>query len=544
MKRLYKILTVFMSVIILFYSVLANSIVVHAEVPDDAFYMNSQRDCFSMVDTSSIPSGKHFFFKYDDGKCWYTTYANIIAYMLNSKFGVSVNTGILSALVSDYDTFYENFDDTNGIRPLRVANYDSNNGVTLFGYALNDLNGCRIVNPSGSSNNVTVPSDTTNYTYIYVKDYLDTNYSSPDFITYVGFTPQEAKNLIDISKTYAANKIATIEANNTKFGSFLWYNQSSRTYDLNTNGAYDNNGYYDIGQNKLFYARVNYDTVCNAFGLTTQHNSISAAEVATFANSSGDIYLQMSCNNVAESNNDVSQTKYDSTYVTPTTSSGAYQLRPFIVRGSTDRFISFYSEPITIYKDNTVATQIKNHTYSPSYNTTNTYNTYDSTSNSNETNFNTNNVDNSEQNNTTIYNEQSENYTDNSYYNSENNYYIDNSQVTENNTTIINNYYGDNGGGSGGDDDDDDDDLIWTALLKAIADFFKKLGELIATVLTGIVEILTSILTAIGTIVTDFTGITDFLGQIFAWLPSEIITLMTLGLTTALFAAFLTWFKK
>ena len=157
-----------MTVVVLLYTIFSCSITGYCADDDDRFIFDTSHEWYQITDTSAVPSGKHFYYSYGDYKCYYTTYANLIAMMLNKQFGVSVNSGILAALVSDYDTFYDNYELTTPLRPYKV--YDSSHN--FLGYALNNIDHCRIVSPTAVSD-VEVPSDVSNYTYVYVKDYLE-----------------------------------------------------------------------------------------------------------------------------------------------------------------------------------------------------------------------------------------------------------------------------------------------------------------------------------------------------------------------------------
>ena len=539
MKRYNKLITVITSVIMFCVMTFNNLNVKAGSFDEDAFSHGVVG--YYMEDETSIPAGVHFYYKYDTGKAWYCNITDVIGLLSNKSYGLSINPQVLYTLASGFLSYATAY--TGGI-PISdrqvVTGYPDS--VSVVGYALNGISGCKLVNPNQQDAPVTIDSQINNFIYIYIKDYIDDNYSAPDYINLIPYAKSYVKTRLPANQSYRENKISMVEGLTGWCYSFL-YAKSNGSYAINTN-----NYIYDVDDDFAFYASNtnNYDTFCELYSLSEYKRSLNFIYLPNPTGSYSSFSLSAYASNGTNAyTNDFPCQSYNAQSNTSTSTTRGFML----YNVDSNYFYGLISEkPITLFRDVNVVTQIINNTYSPTFNYTDNFYNYDSTSNNNDNSTTINDVDNGTTNNTTIYNEQSSNYTDNSYYNSENNYYIDNSVVNETNTTIINNYYGDNGGGGGegggGSDDDDDDDLIWTALLKAIADFFKKLGELIATVLTGIVTIFTDILAAIAEITSNFSAITDFFGTVFGWLPDEIVTLMTLGLAMALFAAFISWFKK
>lgn len=119
--------------------------------------------------------------------------------------------------------------------------------------------------------------------------------------------------------------------------------------------------------------------------------------------------------------------------------------------------------------------------------------------------------------------------------------------VTENGN-IYNYYYSsDSGSGSGGDSsgDDDGDGL------------FGKIGELLGTLLGGLIDLVTGVLSGIldslislvemtieklGSVVNLFGSFGDALRALWSWLPEDIITILSAGVSVVIFAAVLKLF--
>lgn len=124
------------------------------------------------------------------------------------------------------------------------------------------------------------------------------------------------------------------------------------------------------------------------------------------------------------------------------------------------------------------------------------------------------------------------------------------------------------GSNSGGDDDSDgsdsdnsnssddgnsgsdsSDDSIWGKLLGAIGDFFGGFIKFLVNIISQIVEGVSSvfsILTGLFTSLLDFAsgGFTSFMGEFFAWLPPELISLITLSLTLSILFAIIRFFWR
>lgn len=566
MKRYRKILTVLLTVMVLLFQIICNTQVVYAAhvhqqgdnvVYKEAVTLDSQSNSniqwgwspsagmyvYKIDDASGIPTGSvtngMCFFKYgDNDKFGAIPSSQFIALIVNHGLGLVMSDVKLQAF---YSAYLSNI--SAGGNNKAGSLIDGNGNV--LGLCLNDISGC-VYDSYPQNTDISIPGAEVNNVYNYYQYYIDVvSPETPDYINLQTYNLNTVSTLLDVTYTYTASCKDVINAVGN--GLCLSYYQSSSIRELRYDSGSNYHGikYLDIS-NATFYNSGDWNTICSTYGLKQNGDVVGYTKLIA----SGGGYINAYVVDSTSFQKLTSYTRYNTqpnggafTTQNMTNSNGSYALAcpNYIPCTKT-------AEKITIYKDSPVLTQVVNKTYAPSTYTSTTYNNYD-TNSDNSISTNSSVVNNSTTTNNEIYNDASESFQE--YYSNEENYNIDNSVVINNTTEIIYNYYGDDngGGGSGGGEggggsDDDNDDVIWTALLKAIADFFKKLGELIATVLTGLVTIFTSILTAIATIVDDFSGITDFLGQIFAWLPSEIITLMSLGLTTALFAAFLTWFKK
>lgn len=390
------------------------------------------------------------------------------------------------------------------------------NGSSIVGVALDNLTNFSLAGDNNFTQ-MSIPSSVVNNVWNEWNDYIEAN-SVLDFI-----------NTPCLDKSYALDAVSN---NNSTYQNTidLINNSSDTLFGLGyTNGKFYSTGYY-ANENTYFNFGNVYFVCSNSSDLDNY--------ISDYGLSSDDYTIELSQIINASSVSNISAKPYSITTNSAITSADKYSVNGGSSNTSVSNVPLIYASYkllpykqsggyITLYRQPNIIQQITNNTYSKNYYTSNKTNNY-STSNNNTTNITNNDYSNASQNNTNIYN-QSQTTTNNNT--TENNYYYDQSTNDNSVTTIINNYYPENGGS--GDDDDNDDDTIWKALLKAIGDFFKKIGELLTVVLTGLISICTSVLDAIASITESFSGVTDFISAIFGFLPSEVVAVITLGLTLA-----------
>lgn len=511
-------------------------------VPDGAYYY---------TDSSALPSGDiYFFYKWADGKAWYdTSFKGAIA--LCNKQGLIFKPEWIAANWSGADFLYTLWDSTQtGIHNLVFTDSTSaelNSGLSnCIGIAINDISGCTLDNHSGIGGTFEVDSWVNNIVHDYVEDLVSV--IPPDFISFPTVTDNQFRSYnnyedstlsqqLNILNTYDDMRCCTFSTgSDTKV--FLSTDDLSG-YHQKQFYVYDSFNNYVFSPSQSTY----FDNIVTLFGLSQENYVINISDVLaantnnTLRNFSVKFYDKST---FASSSVSVDYYNYTSSTITLNSSDTTSSI--YVSRGGNGYFQLLLSNLgwITIYKSVSTPSQIKDNLYKPNVLTSNTWNNYDSSSSSNNTNITTNQISNSTTTNTNIYNttstEINNNTTTNNY-----NYSYDNSSTVINN--IVNNYYGDddNGGGGGGGGDDSP---VWDLLLEGIAEFFRKIGELLAAILLGIVNLFGEVLTAIATIVTDFTGITDFLSSVFSFLPSEMVSVLTLALTTGLLISLIRMIRK
>lgn len=530
-----------------------------------AFDYSLQGKYFTIQDATGIPTSTYlnaqYFYTSDNITFYALSGKDLYTAILNRGIGLIVSSSYLNLLYNSFMSTVGAVTDTTNGRYLQGALYDSNN--VFLGYCVNDISGCYYNQPlPADTPAVDVPSELTNDVYNHYQYYTADKY--PDYLTIYPPSYEFIKSktfrywtMNDNAQTIYNEQLQLsfndITSSNN-LSSFQYYINSNNqkifyltTYQFNA----DHYIYYSPNVND-HSSPTEWNNLCEALNL--DHNSNELLFSDFFDSDLSDnnfIYYKAydSSNNLISNNITYYHYNYiNQQFLLDNTGSSGVDLRlgkPFLKSGGSNIGYGYEimaGNSFTIYKNNNIYSNIINQSYNQESFNSESYNNYDS---NNDNSFNTtyNNIDNSINNNSTIYNELTDNYYD----------YVQNStvntqEITNNTTNIINNYYGDNSGGSGEggeggggsdnpSDDDINDDNILSALLTAIRHFFHTIGVLLGTILTGIVDILDSILTAIAGVMENLTGVTDFISALFGWIPSPVPEVLGLAISiTILFA--------
>lgn len=555
MKKYKRILTVLISVLIMIQSIMFNTQVVYAkehESGDNVVYKESAlfvdlnfpfvpnvgQYKYYVDDAAGIPTGGgYYFWKYgENDKFAAVPQSKIFAYVLNNGIGLTVSDTRLAELVQAYYGTFVNLE----------SGFLFDGQGNKLGICLNDITGCVYEN-APQNTDITIPSTETNNIYNFYQYYINTvSPETPDYIGVQTYNINTALQSILVSNAYRDSYTSIVGAISGGLSTGLLFSTASSGNSL----LYPWNGYGGLANvdnsNCSYYAysASSYDAFCNGYGLKNNGDKVGYTDLITSTdNNNLTVYLyNNSTGQYVTSAVQYSAQRNASTYTTSNInlSAGLILCRKQYIPLTSD------SQLLTVYKNANVFTSIQNNTYAPSTFSSSTYNNFNSSNTQNMT-TNTSVVNNSETTNNEIYNDASQSFTD--YYSSQDNYNIDNSVVIENTTEIIYNYYGtDNGGGEGGGGEggggSDDDDFIWDAMLKAIVDFFKKIGELIAALITGILGLFTQVLDALTAITTNFTSLTNFFTSILGFLPSEMIAVLTAALSLILICCIIRIFRR
>lgn len=457
---------------------------------------------------------------------------NLVINQLNKVVGVILPNGTINDF---YTYFFTKIGLTNDDGFAQGGLYDSENN--FIGYALNDISGCYYSKLNGN-NQVSVPSYFPNNIYNVLVDYND------DLPPYIKFYPLSGSNVLsnlNISLNEYQNNTFNSDLStygilyscgwDTYWRQFKFTNNTSNLFY-----SYNSDIKYHVASNSTGYSQNTYAQFCKKFNLTGNSNELSFGQLSKEFGLAYRFYDSQL--NVISSVNTKLVGSDSVTDSTTTIYTGPAYGHTTVINtignpGNQSNIIQsmISSEPVYIYKDVNTISALNNKTYVPEILTTNKYTTYNTTNdNSNFTT--TNNIDNSVTNNDTIYNELTENfseYIDNSV--------IDNSSVTNNVTNITNNYYGSSSGDSGDSGGGSDNDGVLDTLLQGLLAFFNAIGRVLATVITGLLDMFTTVLDAIANLTTDLTGITDFFGSLFSWMPDPIPQVIGIGVSVCILCA-------
>lgn len=524
---------------------------------------------FTIEDSTGIPTSTtllpQYFYTDDqvtfyalDGKKLYTA-------ILNRAVGIVAQTDLLTALYQSFCSLVANVTDTNNY--VQGGLYDSNNN--FLGYCVNDISGCYYQQPLPEDTPaVDVPDDLSDDVHNHYIYYTDNDTTIPDYLTY---TPPNTDNALDKWKTDGTYHPEYDQGKKNNFELVLPLYDICLDYQV----VYDSNSWspidftYDIygcefhfidDTNKTFIFNNygnSWQSFTSQYGITPDNTELLYTDVISNmeVNKSNSTYIYYNIVDRTTGSNITYDTysmsnNVDSPNLTPSGSSTwAIRLGPkSAIKGNTGTpaFTTVLGKNITIYKDWQTYQNINvNKTYEPnSYKSTIFYNYNVEEDNSFTINYTY--IDNSETNNETIYNEGTDIFYDE----------VDKGEPSIGTppieiTIIIENVIPENGGGGGNEepdpdnpnDDDINNDNVLSALLVAIRHFFSVIGQLLGTILTGLLEMINAILESITGVMSSLTGITDFLAALFAWLPTPIPQVIGIGFSMCILAALIKFIR-
>lgn len=541
MKTKRRILSLILVFLISFISFTNFGIVVNATVEQNSFSTSTvtidgnNYSCFVYSDETLLPSTLQLYWVDENNEVCHSLFADGVIVALSKKLGMAIKPSFLTTLV-DFVTapIWGASALANSLFTGSVVRVVKND--TVVGIAINDLSGKKLKGDN-SYKKFTMPSQVTNYIYNTVNNYIEQNPERPPFINLPTVTFSTALENLNGNSVYYTDSFNMLNDAKDNDVFSWWYTRypTSQTGHFSSSSFNSFGGYIGPEDYDFIYGYPTsaYDLLCNELGLNLNNFSPTIVGLMSISSSNVNINLggYFSKNAVdVYPNKMISSSGFIDIDSYPTVKlfqnvDGYGSLIPYSNKGF-----------LTVYRDGNTPALIQNNVYAPNYYITNNYRNYN-TSNDNSVEITINNMNNATQDSSNVYNDVN-NTTNNEI--TENNYNYNTTEIDNSQTTIINNYYyGDDGGGG----DDGDDDSIWDALLKAIADFFNKIGELLAAVLTGIIDVFTQMIEAAATITTGFTGLTNLFSSFFDWLPSEILAPIILGLTAMIFICLLKAFK-
>lgn len=528
---------------------------------------------WTIQDISEIPinsfTGNQYYYTFDNVKFTNISASEVYGLILTRGMGLVYAPDKLSPLLQ---AFFSEITNPKYSGFVQGGVYDGSNN--LIGYALNDITGCYYEGITISNDTpYTVPDNQVDNVYNFFEYYTSQSTTVPDYFIYTCPTDTYVaeiwnKNNRDYRPEQEEGRINNYNVIKSSYDNCLNFKigidpstkqiQNSRTWYGTTVPSFNFTDYENI----TYISSSNENTwtsYCNDYHITKEDNNFLFTDLAIATEEKvinyALTYKAFDTNTLQETttrnftmSGDINNPNINYTNTTNDYYLGvAGQLQPGQI------FYSALQTPtgtdITIFKDiQTYNSLVVNKTYNNDYYKSTTYNNYDTT-NDNSFTVNYSSVVNSTTNNTTIYNDTQDIFYDN----------VDNGGSivvpAPDITIIINNIIPDytepdpddpsGGGGSGGSGDGDDinDDNVLSALLAAIRHFFKIIGQLIGTILTGLLEVINAILESITGIMESMTGVTDFISALFSWIPEPVPQVLGLAISITILCALIRFIR-
>lgn len=488
-----------------------------------------------------------YFYTYDNITFCAYDGADVFTLILNRGLGIITKPAELSGLLSAFFASITQPDADSNLF-IQGAVYDGNDN--FLGYALNDITGC-YYDGLHQGEAVTIPDESVENVYNFYKYYTGNNPDYPEYFTYYPSTLDTIKN-----HYYDSTNIEAISSNlDTILSTYDDVLGISYIYQPDYSSfitKFENNWTDSVQPLSDFYITTNgygWTNFCTNYQLINGNTELLYTDLASIrpgigSNSGADYNLGLVYNRTDGSSLSAIYTNIVD-LITNTNrgiDSGANGDFGWInVNSSYCRLRTLFGQPYTIYRSTTAYNNIViNNTYNQNTYVTDSYKNYDS-NNDNSITVAPTQITSSTTNNSTIYQEASDNF-----YNNVDNGVVNTENITNYVTNITNNYYPSNGGGDNPDNPDLPDDPnnpdvpdspILDRLLEALLNFFEAIGKIIGTVLTGIIDMFSSVLEAIASLMGNITNLSDFFASILGWLPSPIPEVLGVGISICILAA-------
>ena len=482
---------------------------------------------FTVQDATGIPrssvGGPVYYYTVDNTTFQSVNGGDLLMLILNRGVGLVLQPEKAATLIQ---AFFSEITGATSSGFIEGALYDSND--TFLGYALDNINGLYYSASPVEANEITVPSEMTNNVYNFYEYYILNN---PETIPYFNYH-------CDITTSQILNNYSDNYSSSLQYvQSFLESNYSSTIMSL----TYQNSKYTLLGTNNWNYAFVESPNVAVAQSTSDFDSFVIAFNIIDSFNCSSFLPYTSVPNRIVYRLYDSSLNNYitidDFYYISSSgiSSSSGSMNSNYLGYSQYGRYPYFpIGQDMTFYRSLSDYQTINvTQTYTPSTFITDSYNSY-STSNDNSISTSINQISNSVSNNSSSYSS-----TSSSYYNYVDNGYVDNSSIVTNTTTVINNYYNDdNGGGGGGDDPSNPDTpLDWSDFIELLKHLLEALGAIIVGIFEGLLSLITQVLEAIASIVSNLDGFTEFLSALFGFLPSPVPEVIAAGFSLCILCA-------
>lgn len=539
-KILLRILDVSIAILLALVFILSCGVNVNAEVPSTQivqkvnsswgtypFTFTMNNEYFTIEDSTGITTSTIlnpvFFYTNDNVTFKSISGSKFYATCINLGIGVILNPTRLNSLTDDFWSKIGGVTDNNN--KLQGGLYTTN-GVFL-GYCLNDISGCYWYE-NNNDDDITIPDYQVDNVYNHFK--YNNEQIAPDYFVFYPLSNTYIKSNLNTAFTTEQNENFDSLCQTYNFG-YMAKKGSNGKFDLTSRYNFG----YSVFENVSYL--INYNTTSTYLNLWNDFCSVNVDKNleclgTEMLNVNETLYIYLK----AYDNNDslITSVTAHNTRGSETATQNFSTAGDIVLQTApTAMQIPFNFDKITIYKSIDIKNNMDTQNYYPDTYVTDKYQNYQVNSN-NEIQTNTTTVDNS-----TTYNTNSYNDSNDSFYNyyTDNNY--DQSQQITNNSTIINNYYGNNDNPDNPDNPDDPDNPSGTldAILQAILRFFNAIGNIIGTVLAGLLNMIDAVLESIAGITENMTGLTDFFSAMLGWLPEPIPQILGIGISICIICA-------
>ena len=506
---------------------------------------------WTIQDPTGIPSATiinpQYFYTYDNTTFCAYDGGDVFTLILNRGLGIITNPDELSGLISAFFATISEPDSDNNLF-IQGAVYDANDN--FLGYALNDITGC-YYDGLHQGEAITIPDESVENVYNFYKYYIGNNPDYPEYFTYYPSTLDTIKN-----HYHDSNNIQSISSNLetilTTYDDVLGISYIYQPDYSSFTTKFENNWTDSVQPLSDFYITTNgygWMNFCTNYQLINGNTELLYTDLASIrpaigSNSSANYTLGLVYNRTDGSSISAIYTNIVDLLTNSNRGidSGANADFGWInVNSSYCRLRTLFGKPYTIYRSSTAYNNIViNNNYNQNTYITDSYKNYDS-NNDNSITVAPTHITSSISNNSTIYQEASDNF-----YNNVDNGVVNTENITNYVTNITNNYYPSNGGGdnpdnpdnpNNPDNPDDPNSPVLDRLLEALLNFFEAIGKIIGTVLTGIIDMFSSILEAIASLMGNITNLSDFFASILGWLPAPIPEVLGVGISICILAA-------
>ena len=476
---------------------------------------------------SSSPLSPNVFYTSDGVTFQYVSFKEVIILTLNKKIGVVLGDNELTDFVNEFYTDIQNAIDGSG--HAAAALYTESG--SFLGYAVNDISGCYYSANPVSSSPVNIPSEYVNNVYNCYNYFVSINSDESAYFVYHPVSSGTVTSNWGSSQS-SLDRLQVLQSFLGSYSADDYIILTTKFFtDLNIYAVGDS--YWKACSNEYIFVSYNttmYDSFVSNFSEgfnDVDYNTLNGGSTDTgiliYAYDNGNVVSSLPGTSVSSFS--VSNLSSQSSFVIQTAYSD-YEVRQPISNVDFTVYRTYQD-----YEDINI-----NQSYNQGSFNTNSFNTFNPSSD-NSFSATGQQVSQAVTTNGNIYSSMS-----NDFYNYVSNGNIDNSSIVTETTNIVNNYYGDNPDNPDNPDHPDNPDnpdtpLDWSDFIELLKHLLEAIGAIIVGIFEGLLSLITQVLEAIGSVVSNLDGFTDFLSALFGFLPSPVPEVIAAGFSLCILCA-------